>query len=162
VLEELAPDEVRILRVLALEGDQPIVDVEASGRLGAGGRTVARRLSTLDKLAGVRHAQLIQLYLDNLLRLGLAQLRDEPLEEEEEYQVLESQHFVGEAKDKAEEEASKANVVRRRITLSHFGRSFCEMCIPLDDTGKRSPRRREAARRPRRSARAAASKRARR
>jgi hypothetical protein len=158
VLEELAPDEVRILRVLALEGDQPVVDVQASGRLGVDSRAVARRLTVLDKLAGVRHPQLTQLYLDNLLRLGLARLTDEPLQDEEAYQVLEAQHYVNEAKDKAEDEASRAKIVRRRITLSHFGRSFCEMCLPLDDTGARSPRTRAAARRPRRAARASAER----
>jgi Abortive infection alpha len=140
VLEELAPDEVRILRVLARQGDQPIVDVEASGPLGVGGRPVARRLTLIDQVAAVRHAALLQLYLDNLLRLGLVRVDDDPLRDEEAYQVLEAQTEVSDAKDEASNAAARAKVVRRRLTLTHFGRSFCEICLPLDDPAERSAR----------------------
>jgi hypothetical protein len=133
VLEELAPDEVRVLHVLMTQGDQPSVDVEATGPLGVGGRKVAHRLTMLHKLAGCRHPALIQLYTDNLLRLGLMALSAEPLDDEEEYQVLEAQPEVL----KAQEEAQRTKVVRGRVALTHFGRCFCEICVPLEEPAKR-------------------------
>jgi Abortive infection alpha len=134
ILEQLAPDEMRILRVLAASEGQAAIDVEARGPLG-GGRGVARRLSLLVDRAGCRHPERVQLYLDNLLRLGLVQISDEPFEDEELYAVLEAQPEVSEAKEEASSGASRAKSLRHRIELSSFGRSFCETCLPLAERG---------------------------
>jgi hypothetical protein len=143
VLEELAPDEVRILSVLATKGDQASVDVMAAGPLGVGSQLLSHRLTLVHRMAGCRHPALLQLYLDNLLRLGLIALTDDPLDDEEGYQVLEAQPEV----IKATEDISRPKVVRRRITLTHFGRCFSEICVPLDEPAKRS-KARAARRRP--------------
>lgn len=129
VLEELAPDEVRILRVLAADGDQPALDVQSSGALGGAGTVVARRLSMVDQAAGCAHPERLQLYLDNLARLGLVHEEDDALEEEL-YEVLEAQQQVSDAKARAAEGTSRAKVIRRRLALSDFGQSFCQTCIP--------------------------------
>jgi Abortive infection alpha len=129
VLEELAPDEVRILRVLATEGDQAALDVQSSGALGGAGSVVAHRFSMVDQIAGCAIPERIQLYLDNLVRLGLVREDEDPLEEAA-YEVLEAQQQVSEAKARATKGTSRAKVVRRRLALSDFGRSFCEACIP--------------------------------
>ena len=135
ILEQLAPDELRILRVLAASPGQAAIDVEARGPLGMGNRGVARRLSMLGDRAGCRHPDRVQLYLDNLLRLGLVQISDEPFEDEELYQVLEAQPEVNEAKEEASSGATRAKSLRHRIELSSFGRSFCETCLPAADSG---------------------------
>jgi hypothetical protein len=135
MLEQLAPDEMRILRALATGGGQATLDVEAKGPLGLGTRAVAARLSMLADRAGCRHPERIQLYLDNLMRLGLVQITDEPFEDEELYQVLEAQPQVSEAKEEASSGATRAKSVRRRIELSHLGRAFCETCLPLTESG---------------------------
>ena len=134
VLEELAPDEVRILHVLMTKGDQPSVDVEATGPLGVGGRTIAHRITMLHRLAGVRHQALIHLYTDNLLRLGLMTLSPDPIDDEEAYQVLEAQPEVLKALDGSQ----RTKAVRGRVTLTHFGRCFCEICVPLEEPAKRA------------------------
>ena len=135
ILEQLAPDELRILRVLAASPGQAAIDVEARGPLGMGNRGVARRLSMLGDRAGCRHPDRVQLYLDNLLRLGLVQISDEPFEDEELYQVLEAQPDVSEAKEEASSGAARAKSLRHRIELSSFGRSFCETCLPGAEAG---------------------------
>jgi Abortive infection alpha len=134
VLEQLAPDELRILRVLAASPGQAALDVEARGPLGMGSRDVARRLSLLGDRAGCRHPERVQLYLDNLLRLGLVQMGDEPFEDEELYEVLEAQPEVNEAKEKASSGATRAKSRRHRIELSSFGRAFCETCLPTAES----------------------------
>jgi hypothetical protein len=135
ILEQLAPDEMRILRVLASGQGQAAIDVEARGPLGLGSRDVARRLSLLGDRAGCRHPERVQVYLDNLLRLGLVQIADEPFDDEELYEVLEAQAEVSEAKQEASSGATRAKSRRHRIELTHFGQSFCETCLPLGESG---------------------------
>jgi hypothetical protein len=38
--------------------------------------------------------------------------------------------------------------VRRRIALSHFGRCFCEICVPLEEPRQRSARRTRSGEKP--------------
>jgi hypothetical protein len=138
LLEELTPDEARILRVLATLGPQPLIDIEAGGPLGDG-RTVARRLSVVHELAGCHHQERLPLYLDNLLRLGLVEASEDELTEEA-YEVLEANPDVNDAKEEASKGMGRAKVLRRRLILSEFGRSFCETCLPLEQAPQQAAR----------------------
>jgi hypothetical protein len=128
VLLELAPDEARILRLLAAEGPQPAVDVRST-QLVRGGDVVAEGLNMIGAEAGVRHLEDVEFYLTNLVRLGLIKFSSKPLDDEMPYQVLEAQPFVLEAV----KEASRARTLHRSIRLSSFGRGFCDVCLPLDE-----------------------------
>ena len=55
ILGDLAPDEGRILRLLASEGPQPAVDVRTARPLGIGSRLVAPGLSMIAAKSGCRH-----------------------------------------------------------------------------------------------------------
>jgi hypothetical protein len=132
LLEQLAPDEARILRVLARDGAQPLIDVLETGPLGVGsGRELEQRITVLADVAGCRRPELLQLYLDNLIRLGLVRVGDDPLDEEPLYDLLEAQPELTEAREQTSGGA-RAKVVRRRIELSELGRRFCELCLPVD------------------------------
>jgi hypothetical protein len=139
VLEELSPDELRILRVLVSEGDQAAVDVEAGGPLGVGSTTILRRRSRIAEVAGCRHPEKLQLYLDNLLRLGLIRISDDDPLDEGSYDVLEAQPEVSEALEDASSGTRRAKVVPLRLELSDFGQRFCETCVPLEG-GQEAPR----------------------
>jgi hypothetical protein len=127
ILGELAPDEARILRLLACEGPQPAVDVRTSRPLNVGSRLVAPGLTMIGMEAGVRHLDRVHAYLSNLYRLGLIWFSREPLGDTLRYQVLEVQKDIKEAKQKA----GRAHTVRRSIQLTTFGEDFCQMCLPL-------------------------------
>lgn len=129
VLEQVAPDEMRVLRLLALDGDQPAVDVEAARRTGGKGQPVATRLSLLAENAGCKHPDRLPLYLDNLERLGLLRLADHPLADGG-YEIIEAQSVTDAARERASRVGGRARMVRRRVGLTHFGRSFCEVCLP--------------------------------
>jgi Abortive infection alpha len=129
VLEELAPDEARILRLLALEGAQPAVDVRTGGPLGKlKDELVAPGLNMMAMDAGLRRAELVQRHLHNLYRLGLIWFSREELDNQARYQVLEAQPDVLDAMERA----GRARTVRRSITLTPFGSDFCQICLPLD------------------------------
>ena len=93
ILDELAPDEARILRLLCHEGPQPSVDVRTAGTPVAqlGSSMVAPGLSMIGAHAGVRYGDRVPAYLNNLFRLGLVWFSREPVEDLTRYQVLEAQ-----------------------------------------------------------------------
>jgi hypothetical protein len=126
ILEELAPDEARILLHLLQEGPQPSVDVRAGGMRG--GTLVAPGLSMIGARSGVRYVEQVPIYLNNLLRLGLIWFSKEALRDTMEYQVLEAQPDVLAALHTV----TFAKVVRRSIQLTPFGTGFCRACLVQD------------------------------
>jgi hypothetical protein len=129
ILEELAPDEARILRLLKQQGPRPAVDVRTGGAVGRlKSDLVAFGLTMIGSEAGCRHPERVHLYLDNIARLGLIWFSREQLDDIQLYQVLEAQPHVAEAMD----EAGRGRTVRRSIELTTFGHEFCEVCLPLD------------------------------
>lgn len=128
IMAELAPDESRILRLLASEGPQPVVDVRALNLIGVGSQLVAAELSMVGPEAGVRHVDRMPEYVINLQRLALIEFADEPVSDPIRYQVLEAQPEVLETI----KEASRAKTEHRSLRLTAFGQSFCDMVLPLD------------------------------
>ena len=129
MLEDLAPDEARILRHMAREGPQAAVDIRTGGPVGlVNSQLVAAGLTMIAREAGCRRPERAHAYLDNLNRLGLIWFSRETLEDQQPYQVLEAQPEVT---DKMEE-AGRARTVRRSIHLTPFGEDFCKAALPLD------------------------------
>ncbi len=135
ILEELHPDEARILRLLALDGPQPAVDVRSFQLLGIGSETLAEGLNMIGPQAGCRHSERVHAYLDNLNRLGLIWFSKQALEEPGAYQVLEAQPAVLDAV----RSASRAKTTQRSIRLTPFGNDFVEVCLPLERTVSSEP-----------------------
>jgi hypothetical protein len=127
ILEDLAPDEARILRLLAAKGPQAAVDVRAGLPLAS--QLVAPGLSMIGAEAGCRYPDRVHRYLNNLNRLGLVWFSRETLEDPLRYQVLEAQPDVIEARREA---GRLGRTVRRTIHLTPFGADFCQAALPTD------------------------------
>jgi hypothetical protein len=65
--------------------------------------------------------------------LGLVNVDDDPLDEEPLYDLLEAQPEVSQAMEEAGGGTARAKVVRKRVELTSFGRSFCDRCLPSED-----------------------------
>ena len=129
ILEELAPDEARILRHMAREGPQAAVDIRTGGPVGlVNSQLVAAGLTMIARECGARRPERVHAYLDNLNRLGMIWFSRETLEDQQPYQVLEAQPEVAEAMEKA----GRGKTVRRSIHLTPFGEDFCKAALPLD------------------------------
>ncbi len=128
ILGDLAPDEGRILRMLAVDGAQPSVDVRTSRPLNVATTLVAPGLTMIGAQAGVRHADRVPAYLNNLYRLGLIWFSREPVADRLRYQVLEAQPDVAAAM----KDAGRGRTIRRSIELTPFGEDFCRTCLPLE------------------------------
>ena len=132
ILEDLAPDEARILRMLQQEGPQPSVDIRSGVLpLQSTSELVASGLNMIGPEAGCRHLDDVPAYLNNLFRLGLIWFSRERLPDQRGYQVLEAQPEVAEALASA----AHTRTVRRSINLTPFGRDFCELCLTPADAG---------------------------
>ena len=129
ILAELAPDEARILRLLARDGPQPAIDVRAANLIGVGSQLVARALNMMGTEAGCRNLERVPAYLNNLARLGLICFSDEALDDPGRYQVLEAQPDAMDAIKRA----GRARTVERTIRLTAFGKDFCDVCLPMDE-----------------------------
>ncbi|TYL49803.1 DUF4393 domain-containing protein [Nocardioides sp. BGMRC 2183] len=126
ILDELAPDEARILVMLLRHGPQPSVDVRTGGPFGMmSSQLIAPGLNMIGARAGVRHLDQVPSYLNNLFRLGLVWLPREPVADHAEYQVLEAQPDVLAALGSVR----FAKVVRRSIHLTPFGEEFCRLAL---------------------------------
>ena len=129
ILSELAPDEARILRLLAVEGPQPTIDVRSANLIGVGSQLVAQGLNLIGAEAGCRHPERVSLYLNNLDRLGLLWFPRDPIDNPMRYQVLEAQPEAMQAI----RQAGRAKTVHRSVRLTAFGQDFCQVCLPFDD-----------------------------
>ena len=126
ILDDLAPDEARILRLLYERGPQPSVDIRSGVLpLQSTSELVESGLNMIGSEAGVRHLHDVPAYLNNLFRLGLIWFSRERLPDQRGYQVLEAQPEVAEALASA----AHTRTVRRSINLTPFGRDFCELCL---------------------------------
>ncbi|WP_205471984.1 Abi-alpha family protein [Nocardioides sp. SYSU D00038] len=130
ILDELAPDEGRILLLLLQGGPQPTVDVRTGGPVGlVNSQLIAPGLSMIGARAGCRHTDQVPAYLNNLFRLGLVWFSRESLRDPLAYQVVEAQPDVLAAMHSVK----FAKVVRRSIHLTPFGEDFCRAVLVEED-----------------------------
>lgn len=127
ILDELAPDEARILRLMMTSGPQASVDVRTGRPLRIGDTLIASGLTVIGPEAGCRYVERVPSYLNNLFRLGLIWFSQEELPDLRGYQVLEAQPEVKDAMKRA---GRAARLVRRSIALTPFGHDFCTVCLP--------------------------------
>jgi hypothetical protein len=126
ILDEMAPDEARILRFLAADGPQPAIDIRTGRPFGIGSELIAAGLSMIGLRAGVRDLARASAYQNNLFRLGLIWFSREEVEPSR-YQVVEVQPDVAAAIKAA---GRMPKIVRRSIHLTPFGVDFCSTCLP--------------------------------
>jgi len=144
VLRQLTPDEVRIVSMFQHDGPYPLVTVGARYRFGERLSTELRHFSLLGTQAGVEHPDRVAMYIDNLCRLGVAELRPvriaddtrmfRPLEAHPEVVAavariearipdLEAAHPNGDDGNRV-----VADVQRSALYVTSFGRQFYEAC----------------------------------
>lgn len=134
ILEQLAPDEARILMLLLKGGPQPSVDVRTGGPIGmVNSHLIAPGLNMVGARAGARYVDQVPSFLNNLFRLGLIWFSRESLRDPLEYQVVEAQPQVLEAMHSVK----FAKVVRRSIHLTPFGEDFCKTCLVEEEVAER-------------------------
>ena len=134
ILDELAADEARVLRLLATDGTQAYMDVRDRGYIPFTTELVAEHMTMVGTDAGCRHPERTPLYLENLERLGLVAFAEDPIDDLKHYQVLEAQTHIEDAR----ESAKRPKTVYGSLYLTDLGVDFCETCLPVEVDIERS------------------------
>jgi len=128
ILDELLPDEARILRFLAVAGTQPAIDVRTRKLFGIGSVKLVGGVNMISEMAGCKWPDCAYQYLANLNRLGLIDFSKEPVEDYRRYALLEVQPRATAAMAREPKSIS----VYRSISLTSFGRQFVSACIDTE------------------------------
>ena len=130
IIRQLSTDEARILRVLAVEGPQGVVDIYDRQYLPPKKWRVARNLTMLGRDAGCRTQRRTPVYVRNLRRLGVVEISEDPIDELKRYEVIEAQSHVEQARTRAK----RPRTEYKRLQLTDLGVEFCELCFPFEVT----------------------------
>ena len=120
ILKQLTMDEAKILRILSDGKHRPVVHVAVALDGEQGEHVITRNQSMLDHEAGVDHPELVPGYLDNLCRLGLAQIPElHFLANKELYDPLESDAPMIDLMNQISADGKKGRFMRRFIALTY-------------------------------------------
>lgn len=128
ILDELLPDEARILRFLAVAGTQPAIDVRTKSLFQVGSVKLVGGVNMISEMSGCKWTDRGYQYLANLARLGLIDFSKEPIDDYRRYALLEVQPIVVERTVGV----AKFISIFRSIGLTSFGRQFVASCIETD------------------------------
>lgn len=128
ILDELVPDEARIMRFMAVAGPQPSIDVRTKTPLGVGSERVETGINMIADMAGCGEPDRGTEYLGNLKRLGLILFSPEAVADPRRYSFIEAQPKTVTAMAKVK----RPHTVYRSVEITTFGACFCDVCFALD------------------------------
>jgi len=144
VLRQLTADEARIISQFQHDGPYPIVTVGARYKFGERLSTELRNFTLLGTQAGCEYPERVSLYIDNLCRLGLVELRPTRVADDtRSFRALEEHPEVKAAVARIESRAPAlesshpqagdddrvvAEIRRQALYVTAFGRQFYEAC----------------------------------
>lgn len=139
MIKSMSPDEAKIMRFLALSGDQPLINIRLVLNEQGHFRTVHRHLSLIGIKAQCAHPTLAANYLDNLERLGLIETPERFLIAEELYQEIENHPQVTSIKNSLTKvEGARVDVEKLKIEITDLGKQFIRACVIDKLTQERS------------------------
>ncbi|HVV51953.1 MAG TPA: Abi-alpha family protein [Polyangia bacterium] len=152
VLRELTADEVRLISLFQHDGPFPLVSVIARYKFGGALSTELRHHSRLGIEAQCEHPERVPLYIDNLCRLGLTELRPVRIADDtRSFRALEESADVKAAVARVEanppaplktggkddDDRVVADLQRKALYVTAFGRKFYEACEYRPEPGAR-------------------------
>lgn len=134
IIKQLTPDEAKIVALFLQEIPFPILTVrwDYNAQTGkTGGKEVLVNYSQIGELAGCEYKHLTPSYLDNLCRLGLAEMP--PMFQYTSpgiYDALENSPIVGMVKAQISQNSDiTANIERKGLRITELGKQFARVCI---------------------------------
>jgi len=125
IMQQLVPDEARILAALADGTVYPVIDVAARSPLGGNQRMVLRNVSSVGRAAGVASPDNVAAYLTRLQRLGLVEFGEEDPALQVQYEMLSTDSVITEATEAIDRQRrSTPKLLRRTVTISPLGQKF--------------------------------------
>ena len=135
ILDQLSPDEARILGALSDGHASPLLHVRPLSPAGILGDPTLENASLIGKLANVSLPQLTPQYVTHLLALGLVQVGPERSSLKDDYQILMADPGVLKASKRASRGPIAPRYEKHTLRLSPLGRSLWEACFPDEAQG---------------------------
>jgi Abortive infection alpha len=121
ILDQIVPDEARIISALSDGSTSPMLNVYARTRAGLGVEVVLENMSLIGKTANLALPQLTPMYVSHLLSLGLVESGDEDAEMKDEYEILAADTAVLQAIKTASRGPIPARIDKYTLQLSGLG-----------------------------------------
>lgn len=123
IAEQLVPDQALMLSALADQSTYPLLGVEAISFFGTS-EVILTGVSNLGRSAGAKAPGLFHVYLNELIRIGLAEVDPVELPEGLKYEILESDPLIREAVERLKSAGIRGRIRRKSIRISSFGLQF--------------------------------------
>ncbi|OBI41489.1 hypothetical protein A5707_07135 [Mycobacterium kyorinense] len=121
ILDQIVPDEARIISALSDGSSSPLLNVHARTRAGLASDVVLENMSLIGKSANLALPQLTPMYVSHLLSLGLVESGPEDSALKDEYEILAADTAVLEAVKRATRGPIPARVEKYVLRLSGLG-----------------------------------------
>lgn len=121
ILDQIVPDEARMISALSDGSTSPLVSVHALNRAGILGEALIENASLVGRTANVALPHLTPTYVGHLLSLGLLETGPEDESLKDEYQILLADSAVLKAIRKGSIGPLPARVEKRTVRLSALG-----------------------------------------
>jgi hypothetical protein len=124
ILDQLVPDEARILGALADGSSSPLVNIYGRTRSGGDGSAVLANASLIGRTAHLALPRLTDTYVTHLMVLRLVEIGPEDESKDSDYEILMAETFILDALKKASWGPLPARVEKQTLRLSELGRSL--------------------------------------
>ena len=121
ILDQMVPDEARIVSALSDGSTSPLLHVYARTRAGLVGEVVLENMSLIGKTANLALPHLTPMYVSHLLSLGLVESGPEDPAMKEEYEILAADIAVLAAIKNASRGPITARIEKYSLRLSGLG-----------------------------------------
>lgn len=134
IIKQLTPDEAKIIKCFTSKEPMPLIDIQKFSKSDkATGGFVFKYInhSNLGRIAGCEHIDLVPAYIDNLVRLGLAEIPSgQCYESDEIYKSLENSQLAITVKAEIESNpAQECQFDRKFLAVTSLGRQFAKVCV---------------------------------
>ncbi|MGH3971081.1 MAG: Abi-alpha family protein [Mycobacterium sp.] len=121
ILDQIVPDEARIISALSDGSASPLLNVYARTRAGLVGEVVLENMSLIGRSANLALPQLTPIYVSHLLSLGLVESCPEDSVLKDEYEILAADTAVLHAIKSASRGPIPARIEKYTLRLSGLG-----------------------------------------
>jgi hypothetical protein len=131
IIKNISSEEAKILKLFTKKQLLPLIDIRNENKDGTGGRDILKNFSQIGEFSGCVDISLVPSLLNNLCRLGILEIPSGMhLTKIELYKPLE-QSTTAQALKIAIEKNEKQKIIfnRKYITLTTYGKQFCDTCV---------------------------------
>jgi hypothetical protein len=126
IIDQLVPDEARIISALSDGTASPLVSIRNRTPTGAAGKLVLANASLVGRTANLALPHMTATYVSHLLTLGLVERGPEDPAMKQDYEILMAETYVLKAIKAASRGPLPARVDKRTVRITALGRGLWE------------------------------------